>query len=230
MNRPRVGLSVASLNAIPGVTRPYQGTAQHYTRALWEAGVTPVMLPLIPEAAEELLSGLDGLVLSGGVDVNPALYGETPDPRLGEVDDLRDATETRLYRVARERGLPVLGICRGVQIINVLEGGTLAQHVDGHSQTLDGHAYDDVTHDVTFEAASGLLARLHPEVTRVNSHHHQVVQQVAPTLRVAARSADGLVEALEGDGIVAVQWHPEATFERAPDTNGTFRALVEMLK
>ncbi|WP_245588590.1 gamma-glutamyl-gamma-aminobutyrate hydrolase family protein [Deinococcus pimensis] len=230
MTRPRVGISIASLNAIPGVTRPYQGTAQHYSRALWEAGATPVLLPLIPEAAADLLRDLDGLVLSGGVDVNPALYGEAPDPQLGEVDDLRDATEAALYREARGRGLPVLGICRGAQLINVLEGGTLVQHLDGHAQTQDGHAYDDVTHDVVFDTASGLLARFHPEVTRVNSHHHQAVKAVAPTLRVAARTPEGLVEALEGDGVVAVQWHPEATFRGAPDTNGTFRAYLELLK
>lgn len=210
------------------MTRPYQGTAQHYAQALWAAGATPTLLPLLPEAAEALIEGLDGLLLSGGVDLAPRYYGEEPDPQLGEVDDLRDETEVALYRAARARGLPVLGICRGLQVINVLEGGTLWQHLDGHSQGEDGQPYTATTHPVRFEGG-GLLARHHPGETQVNSHHHQAVKRVAPTLRVAARTPDGLVEALEGDGVVCVQWHPEATFECAPETNGTFRAYMELL-
>ncbi|AFZ67266.1 gamma-glutamyl-gamma-aminobutyrate hydrolase family protein [Deinococcus peraridilitoris] len=228
MTRPRIGISIGQLLTLPGVTRPYEGTAQHYAQALWAAGAAPSLLPLIPEAAGELMERLDGLLLSGGVDLHPRFYGEEPHEQLGEVDELRDATEVELYRAARERGLPVLGICRGLQVINVFEGGSLHQHLDGHSQSARGHHYTDTTHDVHFE--DGLLARHHPQLTRVNSHHHQAVKAVAPTLRVAARTDDGLVEALEGDGVVCVQWHPEATFHSAPDTNGTFKAYMELFR
>lgn len=216
-------MSVATLPD-PAMSRLYQGTAQAYARSLWAAGATPLLLPLIAEAADELVAGLDGLLLTGGVDVNPARYGEAPDPLLGEVDDARDEVEAALYRAARERGLPVLGICRGLQIVNVLEGGTLAQHIDGHTQ---GEPYAALTHAVGFEGV-GRLAAAHPRVLRVNSHHHQVVKDVAPGLQVAARSEDGFVEALEGDGVLAVQWHPELTFDAAPDTRGVFSAFVAL--
>ena len=229
VTRPRIGVSIGQLNNIPGVTRPYQGTAQHYTRALWSAGGAPFLLPLIPEAAETFVEALDGLVLSGGVDMAPRYYGEEPHPQLGEVDELRDEVEVALYRAARRKGVPILGICRGLQVINVLEGGTLHQHLDGHSQTQGGYAYNATTHAVHF-TGEGLLARNHPSVTLVNSHHHQAVKDLAPTLRAVASTPDGLVEALEGDGIVCVQWHPEATFENAPDTNGTFRAYMELFQ
>lgn len=229
VTRPRIGISIGQLLSLPGVTRPYEGTAQHYARALWAAGATPTLLPLIPEAAQDLMANLDGLLLSGGVDLHPRFYGEDPDPNLGEVDGLRDEAEVALYGAARAKGLPILGICRGLQVINVLEGGTLWQHLDGHSQGAAGHRYTDTTHAVHFEG-SGPLARAHPEVTRVNSHHHQAVKAVAPSLRVAARTEDGLVEALEGDGIVCVQWHPEATFQSAPDTAGTFKAYMELFR
>lgn len=221
-------MSISTLTD-PALSRPYQGTAVAYAQSLWEAGATPVLLPLIPEAAEEVLRGLDGLLLSGGVDIAPRFYGEEPHPRLGVVDDLRDATEIALYRVARERGLPVLGICRGVQVINVLEGGSLHQHLDGHSQSERGLRFDDLDHAVTFEG-DGRLARHHPASLRVNSHHHQAVKAVAPTLRVVARSEDGLVEALEGDGVLGVQWHPELTYRGAPETNGTFTAYMEFFR
>ena len=229
MTRPRIGLSLSQLTD-PALGRPYEGTARQYARAVWAAGGNPLLLPLIPEAAREVVATLDGLLLTGGVDMAPRYYGEEPEPQLGDVDDLRDAAEEALYRAARERGLPVLGICRGLQVINVLEGGSLHQHLEGHSQ---GRPYDALTHGVAFEAGGeggGVLARHHPSELRVNSHHHQAVKAVAPSLKVAARSEDGLVEALEGDGVLAVQWHPELTFEGAPETNGAFAAFLDLLR
>ncbi len=225
MKRPRIGLSISQLTD-PALGRPYEGTARHYARAVWQAGGTPLLLPLIPEAAGEVAAGLDGLLLTGGVDMAPRHYGEEPQEHLGAVDELRDAAEEALYRASRRRGLPVLGICRGLQVINVLEGGSLHQHLGGHSQ---GRPYDALTHAVTFEGGSS-LARHHPAELRVNSHHHQAVKAVAPSLNVAARSEDGLIEALEGDGVLAVQWHPELTFESAPETNGAFSAFLDLFR
>lgn len=213
----------------PHLGRPFQGTALAYTQAVWDAGGAPFLLPLLPDAAREYVTNLDGLLLTGGVDMAPRYYGQEPDEHLGVVDDLRDEVEVALYRAARERKLPVLGICRGFQVVNVLEGGSLVQHVEGHQQSQRGLKYDDLAHAVTFEA-DGLLARHHPRTIRVNSHHHQIVKDVAPTLRVAARSEDGVVEALEGDGVVCVQWHPELTYRGAPDTSGAFRAFMELFK
>lgn len=225
MKRPRIGLSISQLTD-PALGRPYEGTARYYARAIWQAGGTPLLLPLIPEAAGEVAATLDGLLLTGGVDMAPRYYGEEPEEQLGAVDDLRDEAEEALYRAVRARGLPVLGICRGLQVINVLEGGSLRQHLDGHNQ---GQPYDALTHAVTFEG-NGLLAGHHPGELRVNSHHHQAVKAVAPGLKVAARSQDGLVEALEGDGVLAVQWHPELTFESAPETKGAFSAFLELFR
>ncbi|WP_245901219.1 gamma-glutamyl-gamma-aminobutyrate hydrolase family protein [Deinococcus yavapaiensis] len=223
MTRPRIGMSIAHLSD-PILGRSYQGTAIAYAQSLWRAGGLPSLLPLLPEAAHDLVAQLDGLLLTGGVDVAPDRYGQAPHPQLGDVDTLRDEVEAALYLAARARGLPVLGICRGLQLVNVLEGGTLHQHLDGHTQ---GRPYDALTHDVVFEG-DGILARHHPTHLLVNSHHHQAVDTVAPSLKVVARSRDGWVEALEGEGLVCVQWHPELTYENAPETRGAFSAFMEL--
>ncbi len=160
-----------------------------------------------------MVAHLDGLVLTGGADVEPAHYDQDPDPDLGALEPDRDAWEMALLRAARARDIPVLAICRGLQLVNVVFGGTLRQHVEldegaGHPQwDVDGH---EATHRCTSSTAPDGGSLYDGEIG-VNSLHHQVVDEVGEGLVVSAKATDGVVEGLETpDGrIVAVQWHPE---------------------
>jgi putative glutamine amidotransferase len=153
------------------------------------------------------VAGLDGLLLPGGPDVDPASYGSPRHPETGEPDRNRDSLETALLREALDRDLPVLAICRGLQLLNVVQGGTLNQHVEGHR-----YPKQQAVHPITITAGSMLKSILEVDEFVVNSRHHQCVYQVARGLVVAAKSPDNVVEALELPGkrfVLAVQWHPE---------------------
>jgi putative glutamine amidotransferase len=203
------------------------------------AGGVPVMAYRAGAEGDELgayaaamMAACDALVLSGGQDVSPQLYGEElADPRwAGQLE--RDHWEIALYRAARRRDRPVLGICRGCQMINVAEGGTLWQDLlsqrPGSLQHRCQDRYDDLSHGVTLVAGSRVGALFGDEPPQVNSIHHQGLKDVAPALRVVARASDGGVEAVEhGDAafVVGVQWHPEWMTQRASQ-RGLFEALV----
>lgn len=197
-----------------------------YGASVAAAGGVPVELTRDADVAE-VVAHLDGLVLTGGADLDPALYGEEPDPDLGEVEESRDRWEMALYRAAREAGIPVLAVCRGLQLVNVAAGGSLRQHVAidegaGHPQwDVDGH---EPTHAVRVSDGT-MLASIGPTDLAVNSLHHQVVARVGEGLVVSAVASDGIVEGLESpDGsVLAVQWHPELLSQPDP----TFRWLVE---
>jgi putative glutamine amidotransferase len=186
---------------------------------------------------QEALAGLDGLLLTGGEDVSPATYGERPHAKLGAVDPQRDAFELALIGAARAKDLPIFGICRGIQILNVAFGGSLVQDVPTevagaleHSLPVPQHESYALAHEVWLEADS-LLARLMRErlsdadSCEVNSRHHQAVKRVANGFRVSATAPDGVIEAIEDPAArfcLAVQWHPE-NFWRT----GEFRPLFE---
>lgn len=197
-----------------------------YPSAVAASGGLPVELARDADV-DELVARLDGLVLTGGADVDPSAYGQDPDAQLGAVERERDRWELSLLEAAERRGLPVLCICRGLQLLNVARGGTLVQHVgldegDGHPRfDDDGRA---PAHGVEL-AAGSLAAALYGEHADVNSLHHQVVDEVGEGLRVTGRSPDGSVEVLEAvDGdVLAVQWHPELLGQPDP----AFRWLVE---
>ncbi len=183
-----------------------------YSHATAAAGGLPVGLNR-DAPVDAMLDRLDALVLSGGADIDPANYGRTPTPGCGPVEPDRDAWELALLAGAVERSLPVLAICRGLQLVNVMYGGTLLQDVG--SESGDGHPRFDrpageLAHEVILSAGS-LAASIYGERVKVNSLHHQVVDAVAGGLSVTGRSSDGRVEALErpGTSLLAVQWHPE---------------------
>jgi putative glutamine amidotransferase len=223
-SKPLIGLTGRrrSAAAIAGFPASLHGLAidlylADYAREVLAAGGLPVNLPMDADPLD-YLAHLDGILLSGGADLHPARYGAEPDGN-GDYEPDRDALELRLLAGARERELPVLGICRGLQLINVAAGGTLHQHVAEHARY--DVAPDTHVHEVTFEADS-LLGSLYQSTPMnrgtssasarpVNSLHHQTVDRVGDGLVVVARSADGTVEGLETpDGsMVAVQWHPE---------------------
>ncbi|HLF71873.1 MAG TPA: gamma-glutamyl-gamma-aminobutyrate hydrolase family protein [Dehalococcoidia bacterium] len=157
-----------------------------------------------------------GLLLTGGVDVDPALYGEAPHPKTDPPQRERDELELALLREAMAARLPVFAICRGMQLLNVCLGGSLLQHIEGDTHRWDGETNESSWHDVSLTPGTQLQTLLGGERARVNSRHHQAVtpECLAPGLRIAALSDDGLVEAVEfADAallpILAVQWHPE---------------------
>lgn len=185
-----------------------------YTRAVERAGGTPVVLPPVPaDSVARLVQGLDGLVLTGGTDVNPALYDAAPDENTDPPDRRRDRFELSLVRAAIDAGLPVLAIGRGLHILNVARGGTLIQHLPaavGHS----GHAADPVKmtpHDIRLSAGSQ-LGKLLGSQARVPALHHQAVQRAGTGLTAVAWAEDQVIEAVELQGhrfAIGVQWHPE---------------------
>lgn len=221
----------------------YERTNCEYLRCIEAAGGTPVLLPPAAggeaangRAARDMLARLDALVLAGGGDIEPARYGEaTPHPDVAYVSPARDALEFALARLAFDAALPVLGICRGMQVMNVARGGALHQDVVGCGAASTGHRqdppYDALTHRASV-APGTLLERIlrgqldERRTLPVNSMHHQAVSHVGRGLRVSALSDDGLIEAIEHPGhpfYLGVQWHPEYLAPQA----ALFGALVE---
>ena len=194
-----------------------------YARAVIEAGGLPVHLPLDVNPAD-YVGRIDGLLLSGGEDLDPALYGARAETDEQPPDPLRDRVELGFVDMAMADEVPVLGICRGLQLLNVWGGGTLHQHVPTHARW-DLPPADRID-ELTLEPGT-LLHDLYGDRHVVNSLHHQTVDHVADGWVVAARSADGTVEALEWPGheVLAVQWHPELLPTRPTDP--VFAWLVE---
>jgi len=208
-----------------------QTASRFYVEGVSRAGGVPVILPVLdPDAVEELLAAVDGLLLTGGGDVAPDRYGAQPVAETGGVDPARDAFEFRLLERALEMGRPVLATCRGMQVVNVVLGGSLVQHVPAVTGT--DHGRDDRWHEgvhrVKIEPDSHLAAALGATEADVNSLHHQAVFEAAPGARAVAWAEDGTIEAIEVHGspaLVAVQWHPELMEDR-PEQQGLFRQLV----
>lgn len=205
------------------LAKRFWGLLEFYLEALASQGLAYVLLPpQDPETLERILPHLDGLLLPGGGDVDPQRYGEEPHPRLGEVSPERDEHELFLARYAREKGLPTLGICRGIQVMNVAMGGTLYQDLEAQGFREIQHAEKSpppaLAHGMKLVAESP-LARLFPPSFRVNSYHHQGIKDLGEGLKPIALAPDGLVEAVALDGhplFLGVQWHPELIKEHWP--------------
>lgn len=202
------------------------------------AGGDPLVLDPPAGGVDVLLAALDGLIFSGGSDIDPATYGATPHPATAGVRPARDDFELRLARAAFARRLPTLGICRGVQLLNVAAGGTLIQHVPDAAGDAVTHALpdDDLRrrglidgHVVEAEAGSRLAAIAGRRFV-TGSRHHQAIGDVGDGLRVTARTSDGIVEALEAADaerfLLGVQWHPESTVDDDSVSRAIFAALV----
>jgi putative glutamine amidotransferase len=230
--KPRIGIS-AFPRVVPATIGPtlVHGTSRFYVDAVRRAGAVPLVFPVIdPDDVESLLAVVDGLILTGGGDVDPARYGAEPHPETYGVDDARDAIEFRLLQVALDEGLPVLATCRGLQVANVALGGTLVQHLPmvTESEHRQFGRWQEGVHRVRIDPDSRLARLLGRTDVEVNSLHHQAVATPAPGLRPVAWAEDGVVEAVEPVGderLVAVQWHPEL-HENAPAQQGLFGNLV----
>lgn len=192
------------------------------------------MLPSILGTAKDQLEALSGILFSGGVDPDPEIWGADHESGLGEVDALRDAFELELYAAARETKKPMMGICRGFQLLNVAEGGTLHQHIPNAHGLWADHRQTAIPpvlgHRVRVVGGTRLSSAHGVETLRVNSYHHMGIKDVAPGLSVAAYAPDGLVEAIEGNQILAVQWHPELLFEAHPEHLAPFKAFMGMVQ
>lgn len=188
-----------------------------YVNALENAGLVPLIVPPLsdPGAAERILAAVDGLVLTGGGDVAPRFFGEQPHPNLGAVNEARDATELALLSAARRLRMPVLAICRGIQVLNVECGGSLIQDIaDQRKDALkhDGNARSAAVHAVQIEKDSILGLATGETRMDVNSLHHQAIDRLGKGLRVTATAPDGIIEGVESTDdwwVLAVQWHPE---------------------
>ncbi|MFF1627386.1 gamma-glutamyl-gamma-aminobutyrate hydrolase family protein [Streptomyces sp. NPDC058272] len=179
-----------------------------YPRLVQRAGGLAAMLPPDdPAQAAATVARLDGVVVAGGPDVDPGRYGTERSPRTGPPSPERDGWELALIRAALDSGTPLLGICRGMQLLNVALGGTLLQHIDGHVKDVGVFGRHEVT-----PVAGSLYAGAVPEVSAVPTYHHQAVDRLGEGLLVSAHAADGTVEAVELPGpawVLGVQWHPE---------------------
>lgn len=230
--RPRVALTTALTERAGGARR--QVTIwDTYLRALDRVGLAPVLVTPAHtrDSIAALMDGCDGLVLSGGGDMDPALWGEAPVPELDDVSPERDAMEYAALDEALARDLPVLGICRGCQVVNVYFGGTLYQDLGtqrpGGVQHQQSAGWDQTQHAVDVVPGSKLAGVVGAGSVRVNSFHHQAVRDVAPGL-VATAMVDGLVEAIESPDhtwLLAVQWHPERHAADASDSDPSIRLL-----
>ncbi len=214
--RPRIGLSSypREVDIATGPTLLHT-VSRFYVDSIVRAGGLPLAVPVLPpELAADAVAGLDGLVLSGGGDVEPARYGHAAAEETAGVDVDRDASEVALVAAAIDARLPRLAVCRGVQILNVALGGTLVQHVPratGHRHSWASRS-DDTVHAVRLEPGCRLATVLGTTELEVNSLHHQAVDAVGRGVRAVGWSPDGTVEAIEVDGhpeVLAVQWHPE---------------------
>lgn len=217
-----------------GLRREDAVTGRNYALAVRSEGGLPVMVASIdPESAEGYAQRFDALLLSGGVDVDPILFGQSPHQDLGIVDQTRDAFELALYRAFRDAGKPIMGVCRGFQVINVAHGGSLHQHLPGVPGSIQ-HGQRDAGgrphHLVELTPGSLLAMAFGVDRLQVNTYHHQGIDRLGDGLRATAIAPDGLVEGIEGvEGafLMAVQWHPEMSYATHPEQRAPFRVFLD---
>lgn len=235
--RPIIGISGSILvdqgGIFPGYERAYVNN--NYIQAVVNAGGVPFMVPIInnPDIICQQVEQIDGLVVSGGHDVNPLLYGEEPRELLGAIFPERDSFDELLIKATIEAKKPVLAICRGFQILNVIYAGTLYQDISYNDDSYIKHMQADgpaiATHTIKIEKDS-LLGRIFGEQSITNSFHHQSIKEIAPGFRVTAIAKDGTIEAIEKEDaefVLGVQFHPEMMAEKHENMLNLFRAMIK---
>jgi len=234
MAKPLIGITTRNNKDSNG--HPVTALQHSYINAIVQAGGMPVLVPsmLVEEDFLDLYSRLEGILFSGGGDVSLEYFNGISHPRIGEVDQQRDTTEISLMRTAVKDGKPILGICRGAQVMNVALGGTLYTHIHDQLQGALDHDYPGdlrrvLVHPVNVDETTRSAEIFGETLLNVNSLHHQGLKDIAPSLRVAGYAPDGLVEVVEIPNYpyaVAVQWHPEWLTDQLP-TQRLFRSFVE---
>ncbi len=227
---------VGIMTHLGGPHQEWHLVANHYIQAVEMAGGIPVIIPIYdhPERAVELLTVLDGIVFTGGNDLDPQHYHETFTVHIGQLCVERDIQELHLARhLINETNLPFLGICRGIQLINVACGGTLFQHIIDPSKPnhfVAGSPIDHPVHHVNIASGSRLEQIYRATLIQTNSYHHQALKTIAPNFSAVGRSVDDIIEAIELKSQrfgLGVQWHPEMMFLRHTEHLAPFQALVE---
>ena len=241
-SRPLIGVTTQTLHAIDGIPEGLPQSVvmnQRYYQAAAMAGAAPVLIPLLDdiEALRAVYERMDGVLIPGGVDIDPAAFGERPHDKLGRIDPARDRVEIQLAKWAVEDEKPILGLCRGLQVINVALGGTLYQDLEAEYPNAIKHDYfpnygfdrDYLAHDVALAPGSRLEHALASQRIAVNSMHHQGIKVLAGALAPSAIAPDGLIEAVESTDdnfVVGVQWHPEVFESNDPNTEHLFSAFL----
>lgn len=230
--RPVIGITCSSTDSSNSV-------GASYVSAIENAGGTSILLPSIrnDSCIMDFMKLIDGLLLSGGVDVDPFYFGEESRPLMGKIDIDRDYLEMHLIPEALKIDLPVLGICRGIQSLNVAAGGTLHQDISMSSKSLLKHRQDApgsyATHNIDVKSESQLMRILGGSTIRTNSFHHQAVREAAPGFIVSAIARDGIIEGIESTAhtyVVGVQFHPELMWFNNPPITNLFVAFVSAAK
>lgn len=242
--RPVVGIPTQTLQSLGGISSeipPSWVMSQRYIVTLTNAGAIPWMIPLVDdETLRGVYEELDAVFLPGGADIDPMTYGADPHPLCDKTDPARDRVEVALAKWALEDEKPVLGVCRGMQLINVAAGGSLYQDLAQEMPGSIKHDYfpfagqnfsrDYLAHEVSVHEGSRLATLVGAGALRVNSMHHQGVKELGHGLHATAEAPDGLIEALEGDDdgyLVAVQWHPEALTDSDERTRDLFSGFID---
>lgn len=242
-DRPIIGIPTQTQEPVPGELPRCWIMSNRYVRVLAEVGAVPWLIPLLPDDTATLRSiyeRIDGLFLTGGVDVDPSQYGEDKHPKCGRTDLDRDAVEIQFVRWAMEDKKPVLAVCRGFQVLNVALGGTLFQDVGAQLPKAMKHDFfpqpdgkpprDYLSHQVQISPGTRLAQYLGSEKTPVNSMHHQGIKQLGGGLAATAWAPDGLIEGIEGTNgqfVIAVQWHPEELAGSDAGMRRLFSAFIE---
>lgn len=241
MTKPVIGIT-SDTNFLER-TDEYMGLEINFSQkvfsdAIFEAGGIPYMIPMnAGEYADDIMSVIDGLIIIGGHDVSPLVYQQEPRKKIGTIKPDRDTNDTQLFRKAIDNGIPVLGVCRGLQLINAVLGGTLYQDLseyDGISIQHNQKAKPEyVTHSINVDQDS-YISRLVDDMSLINSVHHQMVDELAPSLKASAWSQDQVIEAFESKEetplIIGVQWHPEVLFASDRSHLRPFADLVNRAK
>ncbi|MGB9814064.1 MAG: gamma-glutamyl-gamma-aminobutyrate hydrolase family protein [Thermovenabulum sp.] len=210
-----------------------------YYLAVERAGGIPIIIPpLEEETLKGVLDLVDGVLISGGPDVDPLIFGENPIRELGEVNPLRDKAEIFLVKEAFFRKKPIMGICRGIQVINVALGGNLYQDLPSQVRDCIKHSQSAPrwypTHKVKIDKGTTLFEIYNSQEVKVNSFHHQAIKEVSPYLKAVAYAPDGIIEAVESSAegvfILGLQWHPEGMWHKDPMQLKPFERFIEEIK
>ena len=241
MTKAIIGLSGSILThkgkTFSGYLRSYAN--EDYVRAVSKNGGVPLILPVTAdeEIIKRQVEKLDGLIITGGHDISPTSYGEEPLVKLGETLPIRDSFDRLLFKYAIKKNIPILGICRGLQMMNVYFGGSLYQDLSYNKVSYVKHDQEDgptlATHSISIEEDSWLYKSLGEGEVLVNSFHHQAIKDLASDLRVVARAKDGVIEAVEHKSygyMLGVQFHPEMIFEEDPKMNKIFKQLIDQAR
>ena len=239
--RPVIGIATQTLDAVPGELPACWVMGQRYVNVLRTVGAVPWLIPAVPDDPDtlrQIYDRLDGIFLTGGVDVDPSRYGETQQSYCGRTDPPRDEVEIQLIRWALADRRPILAVCRGIQIVNVALGGSLFQDVavqvphalkHDYFPTKDHPARDYLAHPIEVKRGTRMAELLGSNSVTVNSMHHQAIKDLAPSLVPSAFAPDGLIEGVEASDdryLVGVQWHPEELADRDPAMRRLFTSFV----